>query len=217
MRLAIDAPYVNSKALLLQVVSGANRCRAVWFKGAGFPTVVRVPTDLRAVDVLFSSLVVQATTAMVREGTRRYSGGGSRTRSLRQAFLSSYTDRIGERLRGATNAAVQRAATETGPDGTICCRCRRTAAGRPTTRWPVCSPGRPSTRSGASWAGKAWPPDGWRPTVPTSPGPPKSTRPSVTDPAHSWGSGQPPAAPNLLALVGRRRNRGTAGPDMPDE
>lgn len=113
-RLFIDAPYEPPKALLLQVIAEANRCRTAWHKTLGLSTVVGFPGDLQAVELLFTSLLVQATTAMVQAGSRQDRNGRSRTRSFRQAFLSSFTDRIGERLRGAVDDAVREAAAETG-------------------------------------------------------------------------------------------------------
>jgi hypothetical protein len=114
IRLAIDNPYEAPKALLLQEVAAANRCRAIWQKQIGMSTVLGFPADLEAVELLFTSLLVQATTALVHAGSRTDAHGRSRTRSFRQSFLSAYTQRIGERLRGATDEAVKQAATETG-------------------------------------------------------------------------------------------------------
>jgi len=113
-RLFIDTPYEPPKALLLQVIAEANRCCTVWHKTLGLSTVVGFPADVRAAELLFTSLLVQATTAMVQTGSRQDRHGRSRTRSFRQAFLSSFTDRIGERLRGAVDDAVREAAAETG-------------------------------------------------------------------------------------------------------
>ncbi len=113
-RLFIDAPYEPPKALLLQVIAEANRCRTVWHKTLGLSTVIGFPADVRAAELLFTSLLVQATTAMVQTGSRQDRNGRSRTRSFRQAFLASYTDRIGERLRGAVDDAVREAAAENG-------------------------------------------------------------------------------------------------------
>jgi hypothetical protein len=77
-------------------------------------TVLGFPADLEAVELLFTSLLVQATTALVHAGSRKDSYGRSRTRSFRQSFLSAYAERIGERLRCATDEAVKQAATDTG-------------------------------------------------------------------------------------------------------
>ena len=55
--------------------------------------------DVEAVELLFTSLLVQATAAMMRAGSRTGRNGRSRTRSFRQSFLHAYAVRIGQRLR----------------------------------------------------------------------------------------------------------------------
>jgi hypothetical protein len=111
-RLFVDSPYEAAKAVLLDVISGANRCRSIWHKNLGLCTVVGFPADLEAVELLFTSLLVQATTAMIAAGSRQDAWGRSRTRSFRRAFLASYAQRIGERLAGATSAAERQAVAE---------------------------------------------------------------------------------------------------------
>lgn len=120
-RVAVDNPYEAPKVSLLQAVALANRCRVVWFKQLGLVTVVGFPADLDVVEMLFTSLLVQASSAMLRAGTKRDSWGQSRTRSFRQSFLVSYAIRIGERLAEAAGhaereaVAEQRAAASQGP------------------------------------------------------------------------------------------------------
>lgn len=109
VRIGIDRPYESPKALLLDVVAQANRCRAVWSQHLGFSTVLGFPPDLRAVEILFTSLLVQSTAAMQEEGARQTAWARSRTRSFRQSFLSAYAVRVGERLRDATRAEVDAA------------------------------------------------------------------------------------------------------------
>ena len=97
-RIGIDNPYESSKATLLDAVAMANRCRAVWSQNLGFCTVIGFEPDLDAVEILFTSLLVQAITAMTRAGSRKDAGGRSRTRAFRQSFLMAYAARIRERL-----------------------------------------------------------------------------------------------------------------------
>jgi hypothetical protein len=111
-RLFLDSPYEAAKAVLLDVVAEANRCRAIWHKNLGLGTVLGFPGDLDAVELLFTSLLVQATTALVRAGSRRDAYGRSRTRSFRQSFLASYAQRIGERLTDAAGVAERQAVAD---------------------------------------------------------------------------------------------------------
>ncbi|SQD99855.1 conserved hypothetical protein [Parafrankia sp. Ea1.12] len=113
-RIGIDNPYEAAKAILLNVIAGANRCHAVWAKHLGSSTVVGYPSDIDAVELLYTSLLVQATTAMTHAGTRQDRHGRSRTRSFRQSFLTAFATRIGERLRVATEQASAQAVAEAG-------------------------------------------------------------------------------------------------------
>ncbi|MFD2763594.1 DUF2786 domain-containing protein [Micromonospora eburnea] len=134
VRLGTDAPYAAAKALLIQEVAAANRCESVWSDDLGFATVLGFPADLAAVELLHTSLLVQATTAMLRgrgerrtdsgrgerrtdsgRGERR-TGGGRRTKGYDESFLNAFALRIGERLRAATSAADRAAAEERGDD-----------------------------------------------------------------------------------------------------
>lgn len=111
-RIPVDSPYEEAKGTLLNVIALANRCRAVWSKDVGLMTVVGFPADLNAVELLFTSLLVQANTAMLRAGGKKDEFGRSRTRAFRQSFLVSYAIRIGERLEQATAHATAEAAGE---------------------------------------------------------------------------------------------------------
>jgi Protein of unknown function (DUF2786) len=111
-RLPVDNPYEGPKVQLLQEVAKANRCRAVWYKSLGMSAVIGFRADLDAVELLFTSLLVQANTAMLRSGAKRDRYGRSRTRAFRQSFLMSYAIRIGERLAGATGDAERQVAAE---------------------------------------------------------------------------------------------------------
>ncbi len=99
---------------MLSEVASANRCRAVWSKGLGFSTVFGFETDLDAVELLYTSLLVQATTAMVAAGSQVDRYGRSRTRSFRTSFLVAYAQRIGERLREAQASSQEEAAQDYG-------------------------------------------------------------------------------------------------------
>jgi len=108
-RIWLDAPYLDAKSLLVDVVSKANRCRAIFHAELGFASVLGDENDLESVELLVTSLLLQATKAMVAGGSRQTRGGQSRTRSYRQSFLVAYATRIGERLEQATSATIAEA------------------------------------------------------------------------------------------------------------
>ncbi|MGW5556075.1 DUF2786 domain-containing protein [Micromonospora sp. NPDC003944] len=113
VRLGTDSPYAGAKALLVQEVAAANRCEAVWSDDLGFTTVLGWPADLVAVELLYTSLLVQATAAMLRGRAERRPGAGRRTKVWDESFLNAFALRIGERLRTATEAATDAATDAT--------------------------------------------------------------------------------------------------------
>jgi hypothetical protein len=108
-RIGVDDPYAQGKANLVAEIASANRCQTVWMSRYGFSTVVGYASDVEIVEVLYTSLLVQATRAMTASGAVRDSAGRSRTRSFRQSFILSFAARIGERLRAATRVATDEA------------------------------------------------------------------------------------------------------------
>lgn len=116
-RIGIDTPYDGPKAILLDAVARANRCRMVWSRELGFGTVMGFEADLDSVELLFTSLLVQANARLMAEGKRADHRGRSRTRAFRQSFLTAYAHRIGERLREVMDAEVATAQEEAGSRG----------------------------------------------------------------------------------------------------
>lgn len=116
VRVGIDAPYEQPKAVLLDLVAEANRCRVIWSRELGFATVLGFPADLSWVEMLFTSLLVQAQTALENSGTKKHGAGRSRSKAFRQSFLSAFASRIGERLAEATAAAVAQESAGRGAD-----------------------------------------------------------------------------------------------------
>lgn len=104
-RIWLDAPYVVAKSMLVDAVAGANRCRTVMSQQWGYATVIGDEVDLQLVELLATSLLLQATRAMVSSGSQVSRSGISRTRSYRQSFLVAYAARIGERLHAVNRAS----------------------------------------------------------------------------------------------------------------
>ncbi|MDQ7804362.1 DUF2786 domain-containing protein [Amycolatopsis sp. A133] len=102
-RLWLDTPHLDAKSLLVHVVAKANRCRAVFDAQWGYVTVVGDEDDPASVTLLTTSLLVQATRAMIAGGQ---DDRERRSRSFRQSFLVSYATRIGERLERAAETTI---------------------------------------------------------------------------------------------------------------
>ncbi|WP_330253872.1 DUF2786 domain-containing protein [Nocardia sp. NBC_00565] len=111
-RIWLETPYVDAKAHLVEVVTRANRCRAIFASAWGFMTIVGDEADLEAVELLTTSLLVQATRAMIASGDHTRNAH-SRSRSFRKSFLIAYAARIGERLAAATETTIAESADPT--------------------------------------------------------------------------------------------------------
>jgi hypothetical protein len=105
LRVHIPSPYPGEKTSLINHVSLTNRCKLIWLERYAIATVVGTPTDVEAVELLFTSLLVQAVRAMAEAGASR-PGSFDRSATFRRSFLASYAVRIGERLTSAAEGAT---------------------------------------------------------------------------------------------------------------
>ncbi|GGR86254.1 hypothetical protein GCM10010269_26810 [Streptomyces humidus] len=110
-RIGVEPPYEQAKAVLLDAVADANHCRAVWNEPFAFSTVVGFEADLETVELLYTSLLVQAQSAMAKAEAGQRAGGRRRTKTFRQSFLAAYAHRIGARL-GEIAAAAETAVND---------------------------------------------------------------------------------------------------------
>ena len=112
VRIVVEDPYATAKSLLLNEVAHATRCKAVWSKSSRTMTVFGFDDDLASVELLYTSLLLQATSAVTVAGQ----GGDGRTRSrgFRHAFLVAFAHRIGRRLAEVTASTVKDADREHG-------------------------------------------------------------------------------------------------------
>ena len=106
VRLPVDAPYLDAKLLLLQVVAEATRCRTLALSELGMSTIFGFESDVSAVELLFTSLLVQAQAALEAAAASAPAGTRTRSQPYRSAFLMSYTGRIGERLAEINDAVI---------------------------------------------------------------------------------------------------------------
>ncbi|MFE1552188.1 DUF2786 domain-containing protein [Streptomyces sp. NPDC058718] len=148
IRIGVEPPYEQAKAILLDAVATANHCRAVWNEAYGFSTVVGFEADLDPVELLYTSLLVQGTAAMTRAEAEQRAGGRKRTKSFRQSFLLAYANRLGTRL----SATSRRVAAET-PTLLPALASRDLAV---TNRTDELFPETRSTRVRAAWDEEGW-------------------------------------------------------------
>ncbi|WP_246095424.1 DUF2786 domain-containing protein [Streptomyces roseicoloratus] len=148
IRIGVDPPYEQAKAILLDAVATANHCRAVWNDAYGFSTVVGFEADLDPVELLYTSLLVQGTAAMTRAEAEQRAAGRNRTKSFRQSFLLAYANRLGARLAATT----RRVAAET-PTLLPALASREVAV---TARTDELFPETRTTRVRAAWDEAGW-------------------------------------------------------------
>jgi len=113
-RVHVQDPYVRAKMQLLAAVAGANDVRLVWYQSLGIANLVGTTSDVDAVELLFTSLLLQVAQALA--AAERSSGPRSGSRSFRRSFLLGYAHRIGERLTTARERATAEAAAAHGVD-----------------------------------------------------------------------------------------------------
>ncbi|HEV7188051.1 MAG TPA: DUF2786 domain-containing protein [Blastococcus sp.] len=109
-RVHVQDPYVRAKMQLLGAVAGANDVRLVWYQSLGIANLVGATSDADAVELLFTSLLLQVAQALA--AAERSSGPGPASRSFRRSFLLGYAHRIGERLTTARERATAEASAE---------------------------------------------------------------------------------------------------------
>ncbi|WP_298133866.1 DUF2786 domain-containing protein [Micropruina sp.] len=98
IRVPLDPPYADAKALLLQTIAENTRCRALFLAELALSHVIGYSDDLEAVELLFTSLLVQAQRALAEASATAPAGARTRSQAFRSAFLLGFTGRIGERL-----------------------------------------------------------------------------------------------------------------------
>jgi hypothetical protein len=109
-RVHVQDPYVRAKMQLLAAVAEANDVRLVWYQSLGIANLVGATTDADAVELLFTSLLLQVAQAL--RGAERTTRPGSASRSFRRSFLLGYAHRIRERLTTARERATAEASAE---------------------------------------------------------------------------------------------------------
>lgn len=105
--LTMEAPYASPKFTLLSQIALANRCQAIWNRHEGHCHLFGIERDRGHVELLYVSLLLQATSAMTARGSVVDEWGRNRTRAFRQSFLVGYAAEVGARLAEATERVVQ--------------------------------------------------------------------------------------------------------------
>lgn len=111
-----EDPFSSRKSFLLHAVSQALGCQSVGFHGRGkskttYAVVVGYSRDLEQVELLYTSLLLQSSRALLTVEPGR---SAAETRTRRSSFLLGFATRAGERL----EAIYKRVAQEVDSTGT---------------------------------------------------------------------------------------------------
>lgn len=120
----IEGPYAAHKVSLVNAVSRANDCRAVYTsldRGARYIEVLGFPGDVDWVETLSCSLVLQLT--IVLGAAMRMKPSRVHGRTFAVGFVEGFVHEVAQRLQQARKAAVQAADAERRsrdwPDGSL--------------------------------------------------------------------------------------------------
>lgn len=118
LRINLDNPYTTEKQTLLTAIARAMRCRCVGTRvgrTTSYCTLVGFESDLERVNLLYTSLLIQATSQLTRQRPGdndfddRYYYRRESVASYRRSWLVGFAQKIGERL----TEAERRAAAQT--------------------------------------------------------------------------------------------------------
>ncbi|GAA4626949.1 DUF2786 domain-containing protein [Actinoallomurus vinaceus] len=107
----IEQPWAREKALLLNGIALAMRCKVIQLTGSS-PLTLHVfgfASDFERVELLYTSLLLQLANAMPKQGEAP--GSGAQARSYRRAFALGFGTRVAARVEEAENRAKREAAT----------------------------------------------------------------------------------------------------------
>jgi Protein of unknown function (DUF2786) len=113
----LDPPYALDKTSLLCTVAVSLRCRAVqrvrYVDGAKQISLhlFGFDSDLARAEMLFTSLLLQATSRLTHTPVPR----GEHSAAFRRSWLAGFTGAVGRRLRDAERRAQQQSARQTAP------------------------------------------------------------------------------------------------------
>lgn len=157
-RIAVDDPYSAGKSRLLAWTAAALRCRAVLHRVSGSRveavTVFGFAADRERVELLYTSLLLQATAQLVHQ---RPPWPGESVAAYRRSWLYGFADEVHRRL-GAAEARAEREAAPVaeGPGVALVLADRRDRVDRAYAEaFPGLGQARRTTYSGSGFASGA--------------------------------------------------------------
>jgi hypothetical protein len=139
-RIVLHSPYIGQKAVLVSAVARAHGCVAVRLgtdpsTRTELVSVVGFPNELRWVETLVTSLLVQLTSAMLDRCPSGLTAAGSA--GWRRSFIIGFADEVASRLeadRAASRAAADHAGSGQGRSAALVLADRDAEVGRELRR-----------------------------------------------------------------------------------
>jgi hypothetical protein len=103
LRIDIDPPYVMPKIILLDAVAEGCRCQVVANTECNYAELWGFPDDVELVEMMFTSLLVQAEAALGGK-TQEARTRACSVRGYRQSFLVAFSARVAERFADRSRA-----------------------------------------------------------------------------------------------------------------
>ncbi|WP_414941203.1 DUF2786 domain-containing protein [Amycolatopsis sp. cmx-11-51] len=126
----LDNPYSRDKAELLTNIAHPLRCRALLYRLGQSVTAVTVfgfRSDLERVELLYTSLLLQATTQLTRVRPEDRVFAGESVAAYRRTWLHGFSGAVYERLRNSEHAAAHTHTTTAGNPSAVLVLQDRTA------------------------------------------------------------------------------------------
>lgn len=103
-----SGPYVNARVNLANAIARAHSVKLLTATGWKGKTVYLIgyETDVALTEMLYTSLLVQATSALSSSDVKALKPGYEHGTAFNRSFLLSFAERIGERLRESTDTAM---------------------------------------------------------------------------------------------------------------
>ena len=117
----VPNPYAKPKVVLLNGIALAHSCKALWHSSQGYVTVVGYESDLEVVEMLFASLLLQATNASLKTYVPEWES----TRSFRTSFWYGFASRASTRMEEMQKRAEREAAEASSPGTALVLRDRK--------------------------------------------------------------------------------------------
>lgn len=120
LQLVVHGPYLAQKAILVAEVASAHGSRAIRLRGSSgsrteIISIVGFPSDLRWVETLVTSLLMQLTSSMLSQCPKGVTASDSA--SWRRSFIVGYAEEVRSRLeKDRAAAAAARAVSTAGAD-----------------------------------------------------------------------------------------------------